>query len=105
GTGVEAVAAADALVLGVQHHAIVGGVDAVDRADRHAGRVGAMHAGHGYRAFARQPVIDGHHATPVDAPGHLMLVLAGGDAGIAFDAALGIAEKLHPCHCRLLTPP
>jgi hypothetical protein len=30
----------------VQHHAFVGAVEAVDRAHRHAGRVGAVHAGH-----------------------------------------------------------
>jgi hypothetical protein len=44
--GVAAVAAADADVLVVQHHAFVGAVEAVDRADRHAGRVAAVHAGH-----------------------------------------------------------
>ena len=31
--------------------------------------------------------------------GNLMLVLAGRDAGVAFDAALGITEELHTCHC------
>src|SRR5207247_7393603 len=35
--GVAAVAAADADVLVVQHHALVGAVEAVDRAHRHAG--------------------------------------------------------------------
>jgi hypothetical protein len=27
-----------------------------------------------------------------------VLVLAGGDAGVAFDAAIGVAEKFHPSH-------
>src|SRR5262249_43030619 len=42
-TGVEAIAAADAQVLGVEHHAIGGGVEAVHGANRRAGRVRAMH--------------------------------------------------------------
>src|SRR5262249_19623957 len=49
---VEAIAAADAQVLGVQHHAIGGGVEAVHRTHRRAGRIGAVHAGHGHRALA-----------------------------------------------------
>src|SRR5215813_15434902 len=44
--GVEAVAAADAEILRVQHDAVRGRVEAVDRAHRRAGRVGAVHAGH-----------------------------------------------------------
>src|SRR5207302_10563818 len=84
--GVEAIAAADAEVLGVQHHAVGGGVEAVHRADRGAGRVGAVHAGHRNRTFARFAVVDRDHATAVDAPRHIVLVLAGGDAGVALDA-------------------
>jgi hypothetical protein len=61
GAGVEAVAAADAEVLGVQHHAFLGLVEAVHRADRHAGRVRAVHAGHRDRALAGLAVVDGHH--------------------------------------------
>src|SRR5208337_9853 len=98
--GVEAIAAADAEVLGVQHHAVGRGVEAVHRADRLAGRVGAMHAGHGDRALTRLAVIDGHHTAAVDSPRNLVLVLAGGDAGVALDATVGIAEKFHPRHCR-----
>src|SRR5262249_47691296 len=96
--GVEAVPTADAQVLGVQHHAVVGGVDAAHRADRLAWRVGAVHAGHGDRALARLAVIDGHHPAPVDAPRHLVLVLAGGDAGVALDAAVGVAQEFHTGH-------
>jgi hypothetical protein len=34
-----------------------------------------------------------------------VLVLAGGDAGVALDAAVGVAEKFHPGHdVRPLTP-
>src|SRR6185295_5923236 len=51
-TGVEAVTAADAQVLGVQHHAVGGGVEARHRTDRGARRVGAVHAGHRDRALA-----------------------------------------------------
>src|SRR5262245_1355589 len=45
-TGIEAVATADAQILGVKHDAISWGVKAVDRADRGARRVSAVHAGH-----------------------------------------------------------
>src|SRR5204862_2019620 len=103
--GVEAIAAADAQVLGVQHHAVGGGVEAAHRAHRRARRVGAMHARHRHRALARLAVIDGDDAPPVDAPGHLVLVLAGGDAGVALDAAVGVTEKFHSRHDVLPTPP
>src|SRR3546814_8156005 len=43
-------------------------------------------------------VVDGDDAAPVHAPGNLMLVLAGRDAGVALDAALGVAEEFHSCH-------
>src|SRR5262249_42286971 len=92
-TGVEAIAAADAEILGVQHHAVGGGVEAVHRAHRLAGRVGAVHAGHGDRALARLAVVDGDDAPAVDAPRHLVFVLAGGDASVALDATVGVAEK------------
>src|SRR5262245_1361132 len=98
-TGVEAIAAADAEVLGMQHHAVGGGVEAVHRTDRLTGRVGAMHAGHGNRALARLAVVDGDDPPPVDPPRHFILVLAGGDASVALDATVGVAEKLHPSHC------
>src|SRR5436190_10000896 len=98
--GVEAIAAADAEVLGVQHHGIRRGVEAVYRADRRAGRVGAVHAGHRDRALAGLAVIDGDDAPAVDAPRYLVLVLARGDAGVAFDATIGVAEEFHTCHVR-----
>ena len=102
--GVEAIAAADAQVLRVQHHALLGLVDAVDRADRHARRIGTVHAGDGDRPLAGRAVIDGYDSPPIDAPGHLVLVLARGDAGVALDAALGVAEEFHSRHGRLLMP-
>src|SRR5690606_27550416 len=77
---------------------VVGLVEAVHRADGHAGRVGAVHAGDRDGALAGLAVIDGDDAAPVHAPGNLMLVLAGRDAGVAFDAALGVAEEFHTCH-------
>src|SRR5690606_8606818 len=73
------VAAAYALVLAVQHDAVLGVIEAVGRAYRHAGRIGAMHAGHGKRKLARLAIIDGDDATPVDAPGGFVLILAGSD--------------------------
>src|SRR6266446_2459330 len=98
--GVEAIAAADAQVLGVQHHPIGRGVEAVHRTHGRAGRVGAVHAGHSDRTLARLAVVDGDDAAAIDAPRHFMLVLAGGDAGVALDATVGVAEKFHPSHCR-----
>src|SRR5664279_3077815 len=96
--GVEAIAAADTQILGVQHHRVRRGVEAVHRADRRAGRVGAVHAGHGDRALAGLAVIDSDDAPAVDAPGHLVFVLTGGDAGVAFDATVGVAEEFHSSH-------
>ena len=52
-----------------------------------------MHAGHRDRALAGTAVIDGDDAPAVDAPRHLVLVLAGGDAGVALDAAVCVAEE------------
>src|SRR5207237_263821 len=77
--------------------------EAVDRAYRGAGRVGAVHAGHRDRALAGFAVVDRDDAAAVDAPRHLVLVLAGRDAGVALDAAVGIAEEFHPRH--LASPP
>src|SRR6185503_7997036 len=95
----EAVAAADAEVLGVQHHGVGGGVEAVHRADRRARRVGTVHAGHRHRALARLAVVDGHHAAAVDAPRYFVLILASGGAGVALDAAVGVTEEFHASHC------
>src|SRR6266699_2555858 len=96
--GVEAIAAADAEVLGVQHHGVRRGVEAVHGAHRRARRVGAVHARHRHRALAGLAVVDRHDAEAVDAPRHLVLVLAGSDAGVAFDAAIGVAEEFHSSH-------
>src|SRR5688572_25219957 len=97
-TGVEAVTAADAQVLGVQHDAVGGGVEARHRADRGARRIGAMHAGHRDRAFAGLAVIDGDDAAAIDAPRHFMFVLAGGHAGVALDATVSITKKFDASH-------
>src|SRR5262245_44055707 len=99
-TGVEAVSAADADVLGVEDDGVGRRVEGVGRAHGGARRVGAVHARHGDRPFARLAVIDGDDAPAVDAPRHLVLVLAGGDAGVALDATVGVAEKFHSCHGR-----
>ena len=96
--GVEAVAAADAQVLVVQHDAFFGAVEAVDRAHRHARRVRAVHAGDRDRALAGHAVVDRDDAPAVHAPGDVVLLLAGGDAAVALDAALGVAEEFHSGH-------
>src|SRR4029077_16922534 len=93
--GVEAVAAADAQVLVVQHDAVVGAVEAVDRTHRHARRVGAVHAGDRYAPLAGNTVVDRDHATAIHAPRNLVLLLAGGHATVALDAALGVAQEFH----------
>src|SRR5262249_11285736 len=85
------------------HHRIGRGVEAVHRAHRRARRVGAVHAGHGDRALARLAVVERDHAAPVDAPWHLVLVLAGGDAGVALDATVGVAAEFHPSPAGPLT--
>src|SRR5262245_60613567 len=84
----------------MQHHAVGSRVEAVHRTNGGTGRIRAVHAGHRHRAFARFAVVDGDHPAAVDAPGHLVLVLAGSDAGIALDATIDVAEKLHSCHGR-----
>src|SRR5207247_2598122 len=63
----------------------------------------AAHAGHRDRFLgAHYAVIDGHHAAAVDAPRHFVLLLARGDAAVALDAALGVAQEFHSCHGGLL---
>src|SRR3974377_750790 len=98
--GVEAVTAADAQILGVQYHRICRRVKAVARTDCRAGGVSAVHAGHRYRALAWLAVVERDHAPAVDAPGHLVFVLARGAASVALDATLGGAEEFHTCHGR-----
>src|SRR3569623_1071826 len=98
GTSIETIAAANAEILGMQHNGIGRGVEAVYRADSCARSIGAVHAGHRDRPLARLAIINGDDAATIDAPWHLMLVLACGDAGIALDAAVGVAEEFHPCH-------
>src|SRR5258708_13591939 len=73
---VEAITAANALILGMQHDAICGGVDALDRTNRLAGRIGAVHTGHRHRTLARLAVIDRDNASALEAPRHLVSVLA-----------------------------
>src|SRR5436309_1141447 len=51
-------------------------------------------------ALAGLAVIDGDDAAAVDAPRHLVLVFASGDAGVALDATIGVAEEFHTGHGR-----
>src|SRR5260370_1275169 len=92
--GVEAVAAADAQILRMEDDAVIGRENARHRADRGAGSVGAVHAGHGDRTLAGLAVVDSDDAPAGDAPRHLVLVLAGGDAGGAPHAAGGVAAEV-----------
>src|SRR4051794_11215288 len=82
----------------MKDHAIGCRVEARDRADRGARRIGAMHAGHRYRAFAGLAIVYGNDATTIDAPRHLVFVLAGCHAGVAFDATVGITKKFDASH-------
>src|SRR6185312_7186754 len=95
---VEAVAAADAQILVVQDDAFLGLVEAVDGAHRHARRVGAVHAGDGDRPLAGHAVVQRDHPAAVDAPRNVVLLLARGDATVAFDATLRIAQEFHSGH-------
>src|ERR1051326_5200153 len=81
-----------------RHRGVGRGVEAVHRAHRRARRIGAVHASHRHRALAGPAVVDGHDAAAVDAPRHLVLVLAGGDAGVALDAAIRVAQEFHSSH-------
>src|SRR5258707_3109885 len=82
----------------MQHHGIGCRVEAIDRAYRGAGCIRAMHARHRNRPLTRPAAIKRDHAAAVNTPRHLMLVLAGGDTSIAFNAAVGVAKKFHPGH-------
>src|SRR5215475_9028528 len=82
--------------LSVQHYGVCRGVKAIYRANCGARCIGAVHAGHRYRTFAWFPVIKRDNAAAVDAPRYL--VLTGGDARVALDAAVGVAEEFHSSH-------
>ncbi len=43
-------------------------------------------------------LISDPHRLRFYAPRDVVLLLAGGDAAVAFDAALGVTQKLHSCH-------
>src|SRR5260221_2593342 len=66
--GVEAIAAADADVLRVKDDALGGLGEGIDRADRHARRVGAMHARGGDRALARPAAAERADTAAANAP-------------------------------------
>src|SRR5262249_58178859 len=91
-TRIEAIAAADAQILGVKHDTVVRRVDAIHWAHRRAWGVGAVHTGHGDGTLAWPAVIEGDNATPVDAPGHLVLVLPRRDTGIALDPTVAVPQ-------------
>src|ERR1700681_4115876 len=82
----------------MQHDSFFGLIKTVDRAYGHARRVRTVHARDRDRALARHAVVDGNHAPSIDSPGNVVLLLAGGDAAVALDAALGVAQKLHSGH-------
>jgi hypothetical protein len=86
----------------MQHDPLLRLVEAVDGADGHARRVGAMHAGDRYRALAGNAVVDRDDAAAIHTPWYLVLLLARGDAGVALDATLGIAQEFHSGHVEFL---
>ncbi len=98
--GKQAVATTDAEILVVQHDAVIGVIEAVGRADRHAGSIGAVHAGHRDGGLPRQAVVEGHHPAALDAPleGIVVLVLARRHTAVALDAALGVTHEFHSGH-------
>src|SRR5690606_247564 len=98
GTCIEAVAAADAHVLVVQHDAFAGLIEAIDRTDRHAGRVGTVHTGDRGRFLARYAVASRLHARAVNSPRLFVGVLTDCDAAVGLDAALGVEEAFHSSH-------
>src|SRR3546814_4120805 len=67
---------------------------------RRARRIRAMHARHGHRALARLAVVDGDDAAAVDAPRHVVLVLAGGDAGVRSEERRVGKECVRTCSSR-----
>ncbi len=98
GASVGTIAATDAHVLVVQHHAFRGAIETTHRTHRHARRVRAVHAGHRDGLLAGYAFVHGDHAAAVHAPGHLVLVFAGGDAAVAVDATLGVTDEFHAGH-------
>src|SRR5690349_2307896 len=81
---VRAVAAADADVLVVEDDAFGRAVEAVDRADRHARRVRAVHARDRDAALALDAVVHRDDAAAIHSPRDVVLGLARGDAAVAF---------------------
>src|ERR1051326_7497562 len=82
----------------MQHDGVRGGLKGVDWAHGLARRVGTVHTSHRYRTLPRLAVIYGNDAPAVYAPRHFVLVLTGGNASVALDAAVGVAKKFHPGH-------
>src|SRR5258706_5093872 len=82
----------------MQHNGNGCRVETIDRAHRGTGCIGAMHARHRNRQLTWPAGTNGDHAATVNTPRHLILVLAGCDTSIAFNAAFGVAKKFHSGH-------
>lgn len=82
----------------MQNNAVICLIETVDRADGHAGRVRAMHAGNGDGSLSRFAVINGDHAAAINPPGNFMLILARRYTSVAFNTPLSITEKFHSSH-------
>ena len=53
-------------------------------------------------ALAGNAVVDRDDAAAIHTPWNLVLLLARGDAGVALDATLGIAQEFHSGHVEFL---
>ena len=97
-TGVEAIAATDAQIFGMEHDRFVGRIEAgTGQTAAQGASVQCIQAMEKERSPGFPSLIVTTRR-PVNFPWHFMLVFAGGDTGIALDAAVGIAQKLHPRH-------
>jgi hypothetical protein len=82
----------------VKHYAVIGGIEAIYRADSSTRSVGTMHTGNGYRFLSGFTITQGYDATSVNTPGNFVLVFAGGYTPVTFDAAFSITQKFHSSH-------
>ena len=88
----------------MQNDAVIGLVEAVGRADGHAGGVVTVHTSDGNGHFIRFAIIQCHHAAALDTPLDIVGIFTGGDTAVAFNAAFCVTHKFHLSHGVLLMP-